>query len=174
METASKYERQSALPNERYTPEHVLAAARQAMGGAFDLDPASCPEANALVQAERIYTARDDGLAQPWAARRRWLNPPYSGVDLKVWVRKTVAATSSGAVKQVCLLIHAATETRYGQMALDHCDAVCFLNRRLRFWGPNESKGGAQIGQMVLYYGRWPSRFANAFYDLGITIGREV
>ena len=64
----------SSASNEHYTPEHVVEAARQLMGG-IDLDPASCAEANTTVRAAEYYTKEDDGLSLVWNGRV-FLNPP--------------------------------------------------------------------------------------------------
>jgi len=61
--------------NEWYTPPDLIGKARRVLGG-FDLDPASCAEADATVQAARYLTEADDGLAHQWHGRI-WLNPPY-------------------------------------------------------------------------------------------------
>ena len=59
---------------EHYTPAYIVSAAYEVMGY-FDLDPASCEEANQLIRAERIYTKADSGHLQPWFGRV-FLNPP--------------------------------------------------------------------------------------------------
>jgi hypothetical protein len=64
----------SSASNEHYSPSHVVEAARSLLGG-FDLDPASCAEANETVKASAIFTIDDDGLTQPWHGRV-FLNPP--------------------------------------------------------------------------------------------------
>ena len=64
----------SCKSQEHYTPAPYVKAARLVLG-AIDLDPASCARANATVKAARYYTAKDDGLAQPWCGRV-YLNPP--------------------------------------------------------------------------------------------------
>lgn len=64
----------SSVSNEQYTPAYIVEAARKVLGG-FDLDPASSPEANRLVQATRIYTEEDNGLLLPWEGRLL-INPP--------------------------------------------------------------------------------------------------
>lgn len=64
----------SSVSNEQYTPAYIVEAARKVLGG-FDLDPASSPEANRLVQATRIYTEEDNGLLLPWEGRLL-VNPP--------------------------------------------------------------------------------------------------
>lgn len=52
-----------ASSNEWYSPAWIVEPARALMG-AFDLDPASCREANRIIQAERYYTKDDDGLSK--------------------------------------------------------------------------------------------------------------
>lgn len=64
----------SAASVEHYTPLYLVNATRAVLGG-IDMDPASCEEANLLVQAEFIYTKQDNGLMQPWAGKVL-LNPP--------------------------------------------------------------------------------------------------
>ena len=64
----------SSKTNEHYTPALVVERARALMGG-IDLDPATCLEANKVVQATHILTEYDDGLAYNWAGRV-FLNPP--------------------------------------------------------------------------------------------------
>lgn len=70
--------------DERYTTRETIAWCMARAGvEAFDLDVAACAESH---HAPRYYTKRDDGLAQPWDAKRIWCNPPYS--DIAPWVEK--------------------------------------------------------------------------------------
>lgn len=62
---------------EIYTPEKITDAARRAMRGEIDLDPASCTVANQSVRAARFFTREDNGLAQSWACKTLWLNHPF-------------------------------------------------------------------------------------------------
>lgn len=59
---------------ERYTPGYIVAPGRDALGG-FDLDPSSCAKANQIIQADKFFTAEDDGLAWLWEGRLI-VNPP--------------------------------------------------------------------------------------------------
>src|SRR4029077_17573133 len=72
--------------NEWFTPKEHIERARQCLG-AFDLDPAMSVKAQEIVQAERFYTKRDDGLKQEWHGRV-WLNPPYSHPLIAQFVSK--------------------------------------------------------------------------------------
>ena len=67
--------------------------------GPFDLDVCATPE-NA--KCARFFTRADDGLAQPWAPARCWMNPPY-GREMGVWVRKAHDEAQRGALV-VCLV----------------------------------------------------------------------
>jgi hypothetical protein len=64
---------------EWYSPSELVEPARKVFGG-FDLDPASCFEANQTVRATRFFSASDNGLIKPWGTvtgpSRVWLNPP--------------------------------------------------------------------------------------------------
>ena len=166
----TKYSDKAPRSNEHYTPGKVLDRAREAMGGSFDLDPASCDAANEVVKADRIFTKEDDGLSQEWKADRLWCNPPYSSRTLRAWVEKIVQTHRAGDVGQAILLLHAAIDTRYGQNALAHCDAVCFPRGRLRFWGPEDKGGTVQQGQMLLYFGTRADAFRAAFADAGVVL----
>ena len=71
LATASRH---SSETEEHYTPTTIVEAGRLALGG-FDLDPASCDEANVWIKAPRIFTREDDGFTRPWWGRV-FLNPP--------------------------------------------------------------------------------------------------
>jgi len=65
----------SSSTQEHYTPSLIVEAARKVLGG-IELDPASCEEAQETVRAERFIALPRDGLAESWAARTVFLNPP--------------------------------------------------------------------------------------------------
>ena len=165
---ASKY--RGSGSNQYYTPAYIIEAVREVMG-AIALDPASCEQAQQTVRAEAWYG--EDALGREWTADTLWLNPPYSsrGDEAVVkWVSKLVSAYERGLVKQACLLLHACTDTQYGQVALSHCAGVCFHAGRIRFEGPSAGRSGAQIGQMICYYGEHRDRFAQVFAELGAVL----
>lgn len=66
----------SSESNEWYTPREIVDAARTVFNTEIELDPASCDQANILVQAKRIFKIEDHGLIQSWAARTVYCNPP--------------------------------------------------------------------------------------------------
>jgi hypothetical protein len=74
----------SSATNEHYTPDEVLNPARELLGGAFDLDPASSHTGNSRVRANRFLSQDEDGLRAFWSNSglekadgcRVFLNPP--------------------------------------------------------------------------------------------------
>ena len=169
----TKYPADVPRSDEWYTPERIIEAARAAMG-TIDLDPASCEEANEVVKATRYIALPQDGLKVPWEGWV-WCNPPYS--QGQQWVEKVVSEfrrTGGDKPAGICLLLNAATETRWAQMAMSTASVICFPAGRLRFWGPKDAGGSPQIGQMVLFYGSGPGpgRFAAQFKDAGTILYR--
>ena len=85
-----------------YTPQWVIDAAREVMGG-IDPDPASCEAANTWIMANRYYTIDQDGLSLPWYGRV-WLNPPYNFTNGKsnqdAWSYRLATEYRSGAVSE--------------------------------------------------------------------------
>ena len=168
-----RYAESRPRSNEWYTPAHVIEAARAVMGG-IDLDPASCEEANRVVQAQRYYTKADDGLTLPWIGRV-WLNPPYSSRGsqaVRHWVMRLVSEYEHANVTEAVLLLNNVADTRHGRQALGACAAVCFTSPRLKFTGPL-AKTGMPVGQMVLLYSRRAEAirlFGDVFQSIGTVL----
>lgn len=73
----------SSASAEYWTPSEIVDPARALWP--FDLDPASCPEANLQIQATRFFTAKDDGLLQSWEAATVFCNPPSKRGENSAW-----------------------------------------------------------------------------------------
>ncbi len=81
---------------EHYTPSIIVDAARLALGGTIDLDPASCAIANTIVRATNYFTETAPGSRgelHPWPGTV-FLNPPGGRIDQN-WRRVPHGGTSS-------------------------------------------------------------------------------
>lgn len=58
----------------------------------FTLDPCCTAE---TAKAPRFFTEVEDGLTQPWAPERVFMNPPY-GREIPAWTTKAVAEMRGG------------------------------------------------------------------------------
>ena len=58
------------------SPPELVATTACLFGGEVDLDPASSEQANLVVQANRIFTWRENGLNHEWKAKNVYLFPP--------------------------------------------------------------------------------------------------
>ncbi len=151
--------------NEWYTPAAYIEAARAVMGKIV-LDPASSPEANAVVKAEYIYTAQEDGLAQDWCGPL-WMNPPYASDLVGKFADKLAESVGSGAVTDAVVLVNNATETRWFAQIASVASCLCFPTGRVKFWHPSKEATPLQ-GQAILYVGKNRKRFAAEFQQFGI------
>jgi phage N-6-adenine-methyltransferase len=155
--------------NEWYTPEHLIDAARRAMGS-IDTDPASSELANKTVKAKTYYTEEQDGRDKAWGGNV-WMNPPYSQPLITEFVSVFAEKYNAGEFNQACVLVNNATETNWYQSLLTYASAVCFLKGRVKFIDKNGNPSGAPLqGQTVLYFGNKEKSFIDAFSEFGIIL----
>jgi len=150
--------------DEWYTPANILDAVRDVLG-TIDLDPASCPEAQATVQATRYFTIEDDGLKQEWRGRV-WLNGPFSHPLNIRFVNKLIAEVASGRVSKAIMLVNI-LPSAWLQEAITICSAVCFSRDRLRF---THQTGKIQINNhnlVIFYFGPDVEKFVRRFAEFG-------
>lgn len=121
--------------NEWYTPPDLIALVRELFGGTIDLDAASCPRAQAVVQADTYYTIQDNGLAGPWYGNT-YNNPPHDRT-IGQWVAKALAECLEGV--NVILLIPVSTGTQWWEPLWDW--PIVWLGR-VPFWrnDPDETR----------------------------------
>jgi hypothetical protein len=67
--------------NDYISPPELIATTAAFFGGSIDLDPASSESANSVVQADRFFTWKENGLNQPWKADSVFLYPPKSTLN---------------------------------------------------------------------------------------------
>ena len=67
--------------NDFISPPELIATTAAFFGGSIDLDPASSESANSVVQADRFFTWKENGLNQPWKADSVFLYPPKSTLN---------------------------------------------------------------------------------------------
>jgi hypothetical protein len=128
---------------EWYTPAVVF----DALGIAFDLDPAS-PGKDIVhwIPAAEHFTREQNGLTAPWAGRA-WLNPPY-GKQTGRWLER-LARHGNGIA-----LVFARTDTKWFQKYAPQADAVCFMAGRIAFVNSDEQASGYPgAGSALLAYG---------------------
>lgn len=149
---------------EWYTPPEIIALARRVMGR-IDLDPASCDAAQRIVQAEKYYTAADDGLSQRWSGKV-WMNPPYARYVCERWAAHLVDCLDD--IEEAIVLTNNATDTEWWQLMARHASARCDPDARISFHRADGPRRRPLQGQVVLYLGPDPVRFCEVFSELGL------
>ena len=168
---APQEEAQAPPDTDWRTPSAVLSRAREVMG-TIHLDPASSLEANASVRAHVFFTPEVDGLAQQWSGRNVWLCPPHTPPKdtpreawLERWLSKLDEAMKLGHVQQaIVLLTNADTASETIQSATRSADAICLWSGRMA------GTEGDGHGQVLLYHGDLPYRFAEVFQERGTVL----
>lgn len=171
---------------EHNTPEDIIEAIRDVFGGAIDFDPASNEAAQAYIRANRYRTAADDAyrrangksgtLADQWACRSLWLNPPFTiptgrynakGKEIRervigLWVDRWLTAVSEREAYEAALLVPARTDTEWFDPLFGL--PMCFISGRLRFSGADN---GAPFPTVIVYAGGNRDRFFERFEAFG-------
>lgn len=165
---------------EWYTPEYIIKAAREVMGG-IDMDPATTSEANEkIVKATYFRTIEDDALLpdttwmpdEPYGSYegRIWLNPPYRQPDIRKFAERLLEEIEKGYVVQAIWLSNNATETSWGQILLSNGVSVCFPAQRIKFLDRNFQPANTPTqGQMIVGLGSEldKEKFYSVFGELG-------
>lgn len=157
-----------SLTNEWYTPAEYIEAARRVLGG-FDLDPASCEEANQVVQAARFHSERDPGLAHEWKGRV-WLNPPYGRLAGEFVVNLAREYDAGNVTAAIALVNAHCTDTTWFRPLWDH--TLCFTHGRLNFGAGTARRSGSTHGSVFAYLGPDPQAFAAEFTRYGAIMQR--
>ena len=152
---------------EWYTPAEYADMAREVMG-CIDLDPASCDEANQIIQASTYYTKDDDGLTKQWKGNL-WLNPPYSRQLMPAFVEKLKQSFLSGDVSSAIFLSHNNTDTAWFHSLASIASAICFPKKRIRFYRGDDIAAPPN-GQAFFYLGDNAVAFAEVFGEAGFVV----
>lgn len=150
----------SSKTGEHYTPQRIIDAVIQCLGG-IELDACSNCKIHPNVPALRHFTIEDDGLAQHWKAETLYLNPPY-GRKIGKWVEKLVSHYEAGDVIEAITLVPSRTDTKWYRMLRDY--PVCSVSGRLKFVG---SKKSAPFPSAVFYLGTSLDKFYDVFSPMG-------
>lgn len=155
--------------NEWYTPEYIISAAKETMES-IEIDPASCKEANKIVEADNYYTEENNGLENKWEGNV-WLNPPYAQPLINDFAKKAKKEYEDGNIRNMCVLVNNATETEWFNTFIENATLICFLKSRVKFIDKNGEPSGAPLqGQAVIYYGKRKQAFIKNFTDKGFIV----
>jgi hypothetical protein len=146
---------------EWYSPEWLIDAARYALGGAIDLDPASSDKANLAVRAARYYCREHNGLNRPWSGRV-YCNPPHGREHNRAWLRK--AADAAPGCKAMVYLCPAAANALWFQPAWES-DAQAWFRGRPSFALNGTTRDEPRNDYVLLYWGPCVGRFADVYRD---------
>lgn len=152
---------------EWWTPKKYIDAAREVMGG-IDLDPASCAEANKVVQATQFYDEETNGLDKTWEGRV-FLNPPY-GLGGPEFIEKFIHDIESTFNEGIILVNSRSTDADWFQPMFN--GVICFTDHRIDFDSPGEKKTSSTHGSCFIYFGPNEKKFSETFAQFGNIVKR--
>ena len=153
---------------EWYTPAPIIERVKTALGGAIDLDPFTCAEAQQIVQARHHFTRETDGIRSEWpVGRTLFANPPYARIVMGECVHRVVVEYGLTWHHGI-ILVNNATDAGWFHELLGIADAMCIFARRIQFTQPQGMTVDRNTrGQVAIYAGPRPNEFGEAFADLG-------
>lgn len=173
-------------------PIDYVGRSRRALGGVIDLDPYSSDIANTIVKANRYFTEKDDGHAQPWDSDAILVNPPGLQVA-NAWV-KLRKEVSEGRARKVIWIGFSVEQLNlladpHGEWDGDENEwrpwnedyrlsrgyyhpldfSVLIVRKRIDFLKEETLKKGGRPshGNYIVGIGMPHSQFSEAFHDLG-------
>lgn len=164
------------------TPAQIVAMASGVLDG-IDLDPASSPRFNTVVNAKRIITAEQNALATPWdaAGKSVFLNPPGGKLG-----NKSLTALFWAELMEYRHQFKHAIFLGFSLEALQttqkHCPSIgefsfCVPRKRIRFLTPDLTVGPAPSHSNVIAYVPGSvdesALFAQVFSELGVICNRK-
>ncbi len=114
----------------------------------FDLDPCATDKNH---KCEQYYTIEQNGLAQSWAGKRVFMNPPY-GRSIGTWMAKAVKECREGRALVVALVFSRTDTDWWHRFVLKAADEIRYLQGRVRFEREDGKTGQAPCGSAVVIY----------------------
>lgn len=163
--------------DENYTPAWLIQRVRVFFGGQIDLDPYSCDEAQATVQAVRYGTKERPIPWQEWHGKI-WVNPPYSRKLILEAAENVVRAAErfcASGLSEIILLTNIECSTQWSRTVLQNADALLLPHHRIQFRLPGGRARPArnERSQMLTYFGHRPSSFCRSFNQYGVAWAQE-
>lgn len=142
------------------TPTWVLEAVRKFASGTIGLDP--CSNSSSVVGAKKSFIKEDNSLVRDWGGYGLvFINPPYSRELFIPFSAKIVEEAAKDV--EIIALVPTNCETKAWQDYLWKANAICFLNRRVKFLKSGVEQGSPAGGNALAYFGKNVDGFATNF-----------
>lgn len=127
------------------TPQEFFDAVNRLLS--FDLDVCATPN---LAKCKKYFSPEQNGLLQPWAPFRCWMNPPYS--ENLLWVTYAEREGRRGAL--VAGLVPSRTDTEWWHTGAKYARYILLIEGRLTFDTGASEKNPAPFPSALLLWTR--------------------